>query len=322
MLLADPDSPAWDFSKKIQSYINTNFKVDIPLHKLIVNHFNNEEIRLWAPENLRKRDVYFIHDSSKNPQEWLVELLLAKDLLIRASAGRITFVLPHLLYSRQDRKEKPHVPISAKAVADSISSGIERVITMDLHAPQIQGFYDIPVDNLYSFPEVCHYLKSSYSDLENFVIVSPDAGGVERARAFAFRLNSRCPIAFVEKRRQQAGEVSEMYLIGDIVNKDIFVVDDIIDSGGTLLKVRDLLINNGAQKMFCYGTHGLFTKRADERLSEIYDKIFVSDTVYYTPKDSIRDKIEIISVTETFGEAIYRAYKGLSISELFENKTE
>ena len=198
ILLADKNSKAWDFAKKIQKYIQDQKEVFIPLEEISIKYFRNKEIDMHVPENVRKKDVYFIQDSTKNPQEWWVELLLVKDLLLSASAESVSFVLPNMLYSRKDRKEKPHVPISARALARSIFPYLKRKITMDLHAAQIQGFYpeNIPLDNLYSFPDVVRYLKENKSieNLENLVIVSPDTGGVDRAGAFAQRLGSKYPI--------------------------------------------------------------------------------------------------------------------------------
>ena len=269
---------------------------------------------MHIPKNIRKKDIYFIQDSTKNPQEWWVELLLLKDLSHRASIESISFVLPNMLYSRKDRKEKPRVPISARAFADSISPGLKRIITMDLHAGQIQGFYpaNVPVDNLYSFPETVRYLKEKeITNLEKLVVVSPDAGGAERAESFAKRLNSKYPIAIVDKRRIN-GKIEKMCLVGDVVDKDVLIVDDIIDSGGTLCEAAKLLKKNQAKKLFCYATHGLFTRETEE-LSEYFDKIIASNTHYR--KDNNVDFIDLSSV---FAEAIYRVQKGFSISKLFE----
>jgi len=315
VLLADKNSDAWRFAEKIQNYFIKEKQFFIPLEELHVKKFRNGEIDMHIPENMRKKDVYFIHDSNKNPQEWWIELLLLKDLLLSASADSISLILPNMLYSRKDRKEKPHVPISARALAKSISSGIKRIITMDLHAPQIQGFYpeEIPLDNLYSFSEVVKFLEknSQMIDLKKLVILSPDAGGVDRARAFAQRLQSEYPVAFIEKRRVNAGEIEEMRLVGDVQNKEVLIVDDIIDSGGTLCKAADLLKNQGANKLFCYGTHGIFTL-GTSHLCEKFNKVMTSNTHFQ------RDNIEVIDVSGIFAEAIYRAQKGLSISKLFE----
>lgn len=313
ILLADKNSPSWSFAEKIQRYLQERYYVSVPLCNVEFEKFRNNEIGVHVPINIRKKDIYFIHDSSKNSQDWWVELLLLKDLLIRADAKEITFVLPNLFYSRQDRKHRARVPISAKALADSISTGVSRIITMDLHAPQIQGFYKIPLDNLYSFPDAARYFKSTNLNCEEIVVVSPDSGGVERARSFAQKIGSKHPIALIEKRRVEAGEVKEMRLVGDVEGKDVSLVDDIIDSGGTLIQAAHLLKEKGARSLMCYGTHGIFTNNASENLFKIFDRVITSDTIPCVRNE----KIEIICVAKTFGESIYRAQKGLSISELF-----
>ena len=317
ILLADKNSDAWDFAEKIQNYFIKEIRFFIPLEEVSVKKFRNGEIDMHVPENVRRKDVYLIHDSNKNPTDWWVELLLLKDLLLSASVDSISLVLPNMLYSRKDRKEKPHVPISARALARSISWGIKRIITMDLHAPQIQGFYpeNIPLDNLYSFPEVVKHLveyKISVEDLRKLVIISPDAGGVERARAFAQKLNSEYPVAFIEKRRPIAGEIAEMRLVGDVQDKECLIVDDLIDSGSTLCKAADLLKKEGAKELFCYGTHGIFTS-GTEGLCQKFKRVMTSNT--HLQKNN---SVEVIDVSPVFAEAIYRAQKGLSISELFE----
>lgn len=318
VLLSDKNSKAWDFAKKIQNYFIENKKFFVPIQEISIKHFRNNELNLHVQENVRQKEVYFIHDSTKEPQQWWIELLLLKDLLLSASAKSISFVLPDMLYSRQDRKDKPHVPISARALARSISPNLKRIITMDLHAPQIQGFYpeEVPLDNLYSFPRVVKYLKENNniiaSPLEELVVLSPDAGGVDRARAFAQKLGSNYPIAFIEKRRVTAGEVKEMRLVGDVKDKDIFIVDDIIDSGGTQCKAYDLLKEKGAKDIYTYGTHGLFTE-GTEKICSKFNLIMTSNTHHQTGNSAT-----VIDVSPIFAEAIWRAQKGLSISELFE----
>ncbi len=315
VLLADKNSKAWDFAEKIKQYIQYKEQINVPLKEVSINHFRNKEIDMHIPENIRKKDVYFIQDSAKNPQQWWIELLLLKDLLLNASVESLSFILPNMLYSRKDRKEKSRVPISARALANSISPGLKRIITMDLHAAQIQGFYPahVPVDNLYSFPEAVRYLTQNPSNsLKNLVVVSPDSGGVERAESFAKRLKSKYPIALIDKRRIEAGEIKEMRLVGDVKDKDVLIVDDIIDSGNTLCEAAKLLKEKGAKNLFCYATHGLFTLGTEE-LSKYFNKIMTSNTNY-----NIQSKgIEIIDVSPVFAEAIYRAQKGISISELF-----
>ncbi len=320
VLLADPNSKAWDFACKICDYIQKTKDVFIPLRKLSVNHFKNNEIDMHVMENIRKKEIYFVHDSSKNPQEWWVELLLLKDLLLSASAESVTFVLPNMLYSRKDRKEKSRVPISARALAGSISHGLKKVITMDLHASQIQGFYpeNVPLDNLYSFPVVAKYIKENniISSFENLVVLSPDAGGVDRAKSFAQRLGCNS-LAFIYKRRTTEGtgdsrKIEETILVGDVKDKDVLIIDDIIDSGGTLCKAAELLRKNGAKKLYCYGTHGLFTNGTEE-MKKNFDKVMTSNTNYREGNE-----ITVIDVSPLFAEAIYRVQTGESISELFE----
>ena len=322
VLLADPDSYAWDFAERIQGYIQEKKGILIPLKKLSVKHFKNGEIDMHVPENVRKKEIYFIHDSTKNPQQWWTEILLVEVLLLRASAQIVTLFLPNMLYSRTDRKEKPHVPISARALADSIYPGADRIITMDLHATQIQGFYPqrVPVDNLHSFSAVARYIKRNniIDSTENLVILSPDAGGVDRAKAFSRKLGSKNPLAFIYKRRATEGTgdtraVKEMVLVGDVENKDVLIVDDLIDSGRTLCKAAELLKQNGARKLFCYATHGLFSKGTEE-LFRYFDKVMMSNTHY--PKEA--NNVVVIDLSPVFAEAIYRASVGESISKLFD----
>ena len=323
MLVADKNSRVWDFANKIKEYIEKEKKAAILLGEISINYFRNKEIEMYVSENVRQKDVYFIHDSSKNPQDWWVNLILIKDLLLSSSAKSVSFVLPDLLYSRQDRKDKPHVPISARALANSISSDLKRIITMDLHAAQVQGFYpqNIPVDNLYSFPEAVKYLRQNhFNNLENLVVVSPDVGGANRARAFLKKLEKaqlndfikqEYSFALINKTRLVAGDIEQMELIGGVSGKNVLIVDDIIDSGKTLCSAADLLKKNGAKKLFCYGTHGIFTKGTQE-ICEKFDIVITSNTHYLED-----NKVEVIDVSPIFAEAIYRAQVGDSISELF-----
>ncbi|MDP2672330.1 MAG: ribose-phosphate diphosphokinase [Nanoarchaeota archaeon] len=324
IILADKMSNSWNFSEKIKDYLEKEKGFKIPLEEVEISHFRNGECGVHISENIRKKDIYFIHDSTKNPQEWWTQLLLLKDLLLSSSVNSISFVLPNLFYSRQDRKDKAHVPISSRALAESISSGLKRIITMDLHAPQIQGFYpaNLPIDNLYSFPEAVSYLnKNHFSDLENLVVVSPDVGGADRAKAFLKRLKKtqleevkgqEYSFALINKTRLVAGEIEHMEAIGEVNEKNVLIVDDIIDSGETLCKAADLLKKKGAKKLFCYGTHGIFTKGTQE-ICEKFDTVMTSNTHYLKS-----GKVEVIDISSIFAEAIYRVQTGNSISELFE----
>lgn len=324
IILADPNSKAWEFAKQIQKYIRERKEENVPLYEIDVEHFNNLELNIHVPNNIRKKHVYYIHDSSKNPQEWWVELLLVKDLLLSASVESITLILPNILYSRQDRKHKSRVPVSSRALANSISPGIKRIITVDLHSPQIQNAYpaSVPLDNLYSFPAVVKHLEKNYlNEIENLVVVSPDVGGVDRVKSFFRRLEAldegsfkkrNYSIAMISKTRSKPGEVSGMQLVGDVYGKDVLIIDDIIDTGGTLCKAADLLREKGAKKIMCYATHGIFTN-GDEALVNKFDKVMTSNTHFREP-----NSVEVIDLAPLFAEAIFRAQKGLSISRLFD----
>ncbi len=324
VLLADSKTSAWDFAKKIQKYIHDTKEENVPLYEIEIGYFNNKELNVHVPNNIRKKDIFYIHDSSKEPQQWWVELLLIKDLLLSASVDSITLVLPNMLYSRQDRKHMSRVPISSRALANSISPGTKRIITVDLHSPQIQNAYPsfVPLDNLHSFPEVARYLEEKHlKEIENLAIVSPDVGGVNRARSFLKRLENMnkgffkkrdYSLALIDKSRSNPGEIAGMQLVGEVSGKDVLIVDDIIDTGGTLCKSADLLREKGAKKVMCYATHGIFSKGTEE-LKKKFDVIMTSNTHYRET-----DGIEVIDLAPLFAEAMYRAQKGLSISRLFD----
>lgn len=320
ILLADKNSSSWGFSEAIKNYIKTEKNVDVPLNHIDIGKFRNKESNINPTSSFRGKDVYFIHDSAKDPNDWWVELLLVKDSVLGSSANSLTFVLPNMLYSRQDRKSAARVPISARALASSISKGIKRIITMDLHAAQIQGFYpaEVSVENLYSFPAVTRHLNKNYPlDSENLLILSPDAGGVQRAKYFLRRFEktegSSCDMGFMIKERLKPGEVGELRYVGpNYKNKNILIVDDIIDSGNTLLKNAEELRRGGAAKIYAYATHGLFTE-GTEKLSNAFDKVFTSNT--YCNK---HNNVEVVDVSQLFAEAIYRIQEKCPISELFE----
>lgn len=317
VILADRKSDSWEFAEKVQNYIKETKKVEIPVKEVSIEFFRNEEINMEVPENVRRKEVYFIHDSNKYPQDWWVELLLLKDLLLSASAERVNFVLPNMLYGRKDWKDRPHVPISARALAESIAPGLKRIITMDLHAAQGQSIYPsyLPIDNLSSFPAVCNYIKerpSDFGEIEKLVVVAPDVSGAKRVAKFAKKSNSQYPIAVIDKRRHPiTGEILSVNLIGDVKDKNCLMLDDLVDSGGTLIEGGDCLKENGAKEMFCYTTHGLYTL-GTEKICGKYKKVISGNTHH------IKDKnIGIVDMSSVFAEAMYRDYMGESISELF-----
>jgi len=232
-ILVNRNSNAWGFSEKIKDYLEKEYHEEITIQELNVGRFRNNELNISVSENIRGRDIYYVANSSQNPNDWWAEILLIKDLILNASANSLTLVLPDMCYSRQDRKDRPRVPISARAIADSISPGTKRIITMDLHAAQIQGFYPstLPVHNLYSFPEVVKHLVENHSEeIKNLLILSPDAGGVDRAKYFLKRLEKIAPeneydIGFMIKQRPKAGEVGTVKYVGpDYIGKNILIV--------------------------------------------------------------------------------------------------
>lgn len=304
--------------------IKNNKKIKVRLVPIEVTNFRDGEIKVIVEENVRKRSCFFIHNSNEEPAKWFLELGCVNEALKFSDADKIIDVLPYLKFSRQDRKDVSRVALNARVVAKLISEYANRVMTVDVHSSQIQGFYDIPFDNLYSFPTVVEYLYNKHKPfLENLVIMSPDSGGVSRAELFKNKLAEKgisSELAFGYKTRPKPGEVGKYNVLGNISNKNILIIDDIIDSGNTLLKAWEKLKKKGAKKVWAYATHGLFTEGV-EKLTNKFDKILVSDSVYIENKKPIsQGKLEIISLSELFGEAIYRTAVGESLSKLFEIK--
>lgn len=280
--------------------------------------FSDGELSVEIQDNVRGHDVFVIQSTSTPVNDHLMELLLMFDALKRASAGRITAVIPYYGYSRQDRKSKPRVPISAKLVADLVvAAGADRVLTMDLHAGQIMGFFNVPVDNLYARPVLLKYIEDNY-DVNQLCIVSPDAGGVARARAYAKRIDAG--LAIIDKRRATANEVAEMNVVGEVSGKIAVIVDDMIDTGRTLVKASDALLEKGALKVIAIGTHAVFSGNAMARLAESsISEVIVSDTIYHPDLEAGKGKIKQLSVAELIGEAIKRTHNEESISSLFKS---
>lgn len=285
------------------------------LGKANLGVFSDGEIRFQSWENVRGADVFIIQSFTRDINFHIMELLLMADAFKRASAKRITAVIPYYAYARQDRKDRPRVPISARLVADLLeTSGFSRVLAIDLHANQIQGFFNIPVDNLMALPIFINHFKKMR--LKNLVIVSPDAGGVERARAFSQKLKSGLAIA--DKRRAEANVAEIMHIIGDVKGKDAIIVDDIIDTAGTLFETIKALKKNGAKKIYGACTHGVLSGKAIERIkSAPIEKLFISDTIPLTPDAKQIGKIDVLSVSNLFSKAIDSIYKETSVSKLF-----
>ena len=287
-----------------------------------VERFNDQEIFVEVFENVRGEDMFIIQPTSNPANDNLMELLIMSDALRRSSAGRITAVIPYFGYARQDRRSKARTPISAKLVANMIvESGIERVLTMDLHATQIQGFFDIPVDNLYASPifaiDIHHHFRDEMQDI---MIVSPDVGGVGRARELAKRVDA--PLSIVDKRREKAGEVAEMTVIGSVAGKKCIIVDDIVDTAGTLCKAAEILMENGASEVHAYITHGVLSGPAVERIGKsVMKSLVVTDTIQANGNVSSAKNIRIVPTAPMFAQAILNIWSGTSVSSLFDVET-
>ncbi len=290
-----------------------------PLAEAMVGRFSDGEIRVEIGANVRGRDVFLIQSTCAPVNDNLIELLIMAEACRRSSAGRVTAVMPYFGYARQDRKVQPRAPITAKLVASLIqTAGVDRVLTMDLHAGQIQGFFDVPVDNLYAQPILYQYMKDNLvtPDPSQTVVVSPDAGGVERARSYARRL--RCGLAIIDKRRSGPNEAEVMHIIGDVKDKIAIVVDDMVDTAGTLSKGGQALSAAGAKRIFAMTTHPVLSGPAVTRLSESsFDRVLVTDTIPLSEGGRGCKKLEVLTVASLFAEAIRAIHFDDSISRLF-----
>ncbi len=287
----------------------------IPVGAATVSTFSDGEITIKIDENVRGSDVFIVQSTCTPVNNNLMEILLMVDALRRASAARITAVMPYYGYARQDRKAQPRVPISARLIADLLTvAGIDRVLTIDLHAGQIQGFFDIPVDHLYASPVLVDYVKKTYKN--DIVIVSPDAGGVERARAFAKRLNAS--LAIIDKRREKANVSEVMNVIGEVEGKIAILFDDMIDTAGTITNGAAALKKNGAKKVVAACAHAVLSGPALDRINaSVLEEVIVTNTI---PMDSNKekcDKLTVLSVASLLGEAIKRIHEETSVSSLF-----
>jgi len=288
-----------------------------PLAKAVVRRFADMEIFVEILENVRGADVFIIQSTSFPANDHLMELLIIIDALRRASARRITAVVPYFGYARQDRKPGPRTPISAKLVANLITNaGADRVLTLDLHAGQIQGFFDIPTDNLYAAPVMVRDIRERF-DLSTVMVVSPDVGGVVRARGLAKRINA--PLAIIDKRRERAGESEVMNVIGEVDGRTCILVDDIVDSGGTLVNAADALLAQGAKDVYAYITHGVLSGGAVARITASQLKeLVITDSIQATEAVRVAVNIRGLSIATLIGDAIGRTAAEESVSSLFD----
>ncbi len=306
LLFSGNSNPA--LAKKIAESLH------LPLGKINLSEFKDGEISCQIEENVRGEDVFIVQSTCFPVNKNLMELLVMLDAFKRASAGRITAVVPYFGYARQDRKDRPRVPISAKLAADLlVTAGADRVLTIDLHANQIQGFFNIPLDHLYASAVLLDDIKKLKRE---FVVVAPDAGGVERARAVAKRLDAS--LAIVDKRRERANVSKVMHIIGDVDGRDCLIIDDIIDTAGTLTLTAQALVDAGANDVFAAGSHPVLSDPASERIhNSVLKKALITDTVPLRSDLPYTDKLQVVSVSGMLGEAIERIHEESSISTLF-----
>lgn len=290
----------------------------VPLTQASIKRFSDNEIFVEVKENVRGEDVFLVQSTSFPANDHIMELLITLDALKRASAKRVTVVIPYFGYARQDRKPGPRTPITAKLVANLITTaGADRVLTVDLHAGQIQGFFDIPVDHLYARPVIVNDIREQYKDLANVMIVSPDVGGVVRARSLASRIDA--DLAIVDKRRERAGVSEVMNIIGDVEGRDCILFDDIVDTAGTLCNAAEALLDKGAKSVAAYVTHGVLSGPAVERVSTSrLTSLVVTDSIAQPETVRNTHNIRVLSVAQLFAEAIKRIAEESSVSSLFD----
>jgi len=294
--------------------------IDVPLGKTVIRDFSDKEIYVRIEENVRGGDVFVVQSTCFPGNTNLMELLIMIDALRRSSAKRITAVIPYYGYARQDRKNEPRVPITSKLIADLVvTAGADRVLTVDLHAGQIQGFFNIPVDHLFAINVLIDYIKEQ--KLEDLIVISPDAGGVERARAYAKRLNSS--LAIIDKRRDIPNEAKAMNIIGDVKGKIAFIVDDMIDTAGTLMEATDALLGAGAREVHACCSHPVLSGPAGERITNSPIKtVITTNTIPLNGELEKNPKIKVLSVASLLGEAILRIHQETSVSSLFDSTKE
>lgn len=300
-----------DLANRIVEYL------EMPLGRAVIKRFADGEVAISISESVRGYHTYVVQSTSPPANEHLMELLVMIDALKRASAVEITVVMPYYGYARQDRKAAPREPITAKLVADLLeAAGATRLISLDLHAAQIQGFFNVPFDHLYASPIFIGDIKEKYGKDADLVVVSPDAGGVERARAYAKRIQAT--LAIIDKRRPQPGVAEVMNIIGDVQGKRAIIIDDMIDTAGTLVKAAEAVMKQGAKSICSYASHGVFSPPAIERIkNSVIEEVVVTDTVPLREDAKNCSKIRVLSCAALVGEAISRVHTGASVSSLF-----
>ncbi|MGX9356978.1 ribose-phosphate pyrophosphokinase [Roseobacteraceae bacterium S113] len=309
-------------SRAIARRMSMHRGMNVGLVDTRVERFNDGEIFVEVFENVRGEDMFILQSTSSPANDHLMELCIMADALKRSSASRITAVIPYFGYARQDRRAKARTPISAKLVANMmVQAGIERVLTMDLHAAQIQGFFDIPVDNLYASPVFALDIQENFKDtLGDIMVVSPDVGGVARARELAKRINA--PLSIVDKRREKPGEIAEMTVIGDVTGKKCIIVDDICDTAGTLCKAAEVLMEHGATEVHAYITHGVMSGPAVERVQKsVMKSLVLTDSIEATDPIQAAKNIRVVPTAPIFAQAILNIWNGTSVSSLFEHES-
>ena len=309
-------------AKAIARRMSIHRGVAVGLVDARIERFNDGEVFVEVFDNVRGEDMYIIQPTSNPANDNLMEILVMADALRRSSAARITAVIPYFGYARQDRRARARTPITAKLVANMLTgAGIERILTMDLHAAQIQGFFDIPVDNLYASPVFALDIRTHFKDrMDDLMVISPDVGGVARARELAKRITS--PLAIVDKRREKAGEISEMTVIGNVEGKTCLIIDDICDTAGTLCKAADLLMQNGAREVHAYISHGVMSPPAVERVSaSVMKSLVLTDSIQPTQAVLSAPNIRVVPTAPLLGQAILNIWNGTSVSSLFSDDT-
>lgn len=316
-IIADSKGKGYEFAKGIYEYLKSKEGGEFSVNLVNIEkiEFKDGEFKIKISDNIRGKNCFFIHDSNKEPCKWCTELVFTLEAMTFSSPKETNVVLPYTRYARQDRKDESRVSVNAKAIADVISFYATRGMTVDLHSPQMQEYFSIPFDNLYSFISLINYLKKNHLEIfQDLVVVSPDLGGGKRAEYFVKKLLNigvKAGIAFGHKTREKENEIAKTVIIGDVKDKNCLIIDDIIDTGSTMIKTAEKLKERGAKKIFGYGTHGLFTDGIER--FKIFDKILVSDTLN-APK---AENLEVVSLVRLFGEAIYRTFMGKSLSDLF-----